>query len=100
MIEKGTWVKIHRNILEPEERAPQVPEDTKEVPLELWIKGNLQKSANLGEEVTVITRTGRSESGTLLEENPYYKHGYGKFVPELMLISDQVRGIVFGGDKK
>ena len=38
MVKKGTWVLIHRNILEPEERAPQVPDDTKKVPLEMWIK--------------------------------------------------------------
>ena len=37
MIEKGTWLLIHRNILEPGERAPQVPDDTKEVLLEMWI---------------------------------------------------------------
>ncbi|MDD2484828.1 MAG: 2-amino-4-oxopentanoate thiolase subunit OrtA [Eubacteriales bacterium] len=99
MVEKGKWVLIHRNILEPSERAPQVPEDTKTVPLEMWVKGALQNRAEIGEEVTVTTRTGRTETGTLLEENPYYKHDYGKCVPELMVISDQVREIVFGGEK-
>ncbi len=38
---KGDWVKIHSIVLQPEERAPQVPEDTKKVPLETWVKGFL-----------------------------------------------------------
>ncbi len=99
MIKKDTWVLLHRNILEPAERAPQVPEDTKKVPLEMWIKGYLNEDANIGDEVTVTTRTGRKEKGTLLEEEPYYKHDYGKFVPELLVISEQVREIVFGGER-
>lgn len=99
MIKKGTWVLIHRNILTPEERAPQIPEDTKKVPLEMWIKGYLQADANVGDEVTVITRTGREETGSLLEAEPYYEHDFGKFVPELLQISAQVREITFGGDE-
>ncbi len=33
------WVIIHNIVLTPEERAPQVPEDTKKVSLEMWVKG-------------------------------------------------------------
>ena len=99
MIEKGRWVQIHRNILEPSERAPQVPDDTKAVPLEMWIKGYLQDDAEIGSEVTVVTRTGRIETGTLLEAEPYYKHDYGRFIPELLVISEQARVLVFGGDR-
>lgn len=98
MIKKGEWVLVHRNVLEPSERAPQVPDDTKNVPLEMWVKGYLQEDANVGDEVTVITRTKRVEHGTLLEANPYYKHNYGKFVPELLKVNEQVRDILFGGD--
>lgn len=98
MIKKGEWVLIHRNVLEPSERAPQVPDDTKQVPLELWVKGYLQEDANIGDEVTVLTRTKREERGTLLEANPYYKHDFGKFVPELLKVSEQVRDILFGGE--
>ena len=98
MIKKGEWVLIHKNILEPSERAPQVPDDTKKVPLEMWLKGHLQADANIGDEVTVLTRTKRVVSGKLLEVNPYYKHDYGKFVPELLVIGDQVRDILFGGE--
>jgi hypothetical protein len=97
VIKKGEWVLIHRVVLKPEERAPQVPDDTKKVPLELWVKGYLQEDANIGDEVTVLTRTKRLERGTLVEANPYYKHDFGKFVPELLKISEQVKEIVFGG---
>ena len=59
----------------------------------------MQKDAEVGVEAEVITRTGRKETGTLLEAEPYYKHDYGKFVPELQVISEQVREITFGGDE-
>lgn len=99
MIKKGEWVRIHKNILEPSQRAPQVPEDTKMVPLEMWVKGCLQDDSNMGEDVNIVTITGRKESGKLIEVNPYYDHDFGKFVPELLVISKQVRDVVFGGDR-
>jgi hypothetical protein len=99
MIKKGEWVRIHKIILEPSERAPQVPEDTKQVPLEMWDKGFLQEDAEIGDEVTIETVTGRTETGTLTEVNPYYEHDFGKFVPELLTIDKQVRSILFGGDQ-
>ncbi|HWQ79911.1 MAG TPA: 2-amino-4-oxopentanoate thiolase subunit OrtA [Anaerovoracaceae bacterium] len=100
MIKKGEWVRIHKIILEPSERAPQVPEDTKKVPLEMWDKGFLQADANIGDEVSIETVTGREETGTLIEINPYYDHSFGKFIPELLAIDKQVRAIVFGGEEK
>lgn len=99
MIKKGEWVRIHKIILQPSERAPQVPEDTKKVPLEMWDKGFLQEDSQMGEEVTIETVTGRKETGRLIEVNPYYEHDFGKFVPELLAIDKQVREIVFGGEK-
>jgi hypothetical protein len=99
MIKKGEWVRIHRIILQPSERAPQVPEDTKQVPLEMWDKGFLLEDAEMGDKVTIETVTGRNETGTLIEVNPYYEHDFGKFVPELLAIDKQVRDMVFGGDR-
>jgi hypothetical protein len=98
MVKKGEWVRIHRIILEPSERAPQVPADTAKVPLELWDKGFLLDDAEMGAEVTVETVIGRKETGNLIELNPYYEHDFGKFIPELLAIDRQVREIVFGGD--
>ncbi len=100
MIEKGSWVRIHKIILEPSQRAPQVPEDTKLVPLEMWVKGYLQKEAQTGDCVEIITLTGRKEQGMLIEVNPYYDHNFGKFIPELLVIGKQVRDIVIGGAGK
>ena len=99
MVKKGEWVRIHKIILEPSERAPQVPEDTKKVPLQMWDKGFLQEDAEIGDNVTVETVSGRKEAGTLIEVNPYYEHDFGKFVPELLAIDKQVRGILFGGER-
>lgn len=99
MINKGEWVRIHKIILEPGERAPQVPEDTRKVPLEMWDKGYLQGDAEIGDEVTIETVTGRKEEGTLIEVNPAYDHSFGSFIPELLEIDRQVREIVFGGDE-
>ena len=48
--------------------------------------------------VQVVTRTGRKETGELLEAKPIYTHDYGRFIPELQQISEQVREILFGGE--
>lgn len=95
---KGEWVKIYRVILKPEERAPQVPDDTKLVPLEMWVKGFITADAELGDLVEVKTITGRMESGKLVEINPTYTHSFGNFVPELLQIGLDLREILFGGD--
>ena len=99
MIKKGEWVRIHKIILQPGERAPQVPDDTKKVPLEMWTKGYLDADAEMGGEVSITTATGRKETGTLIEANPSYEHSFGKFIPELLAIDKQVREILFGGEK-
>lgn len=99
MIKKGEWVRIHKILLKPEERTGKLPEDTKKVPLEMWTKGYLLHDANIGDEVEIESVNGRHETGTLIELNPYYRHNFGKCVPELLKIDEQVRKIVFGGEK-
>lgn len=96
-IKKGEWVLIYDVVLTPQERAPQVPDDTKKVPLETWVKGFLQEDANIGDRVSVTTMTGRTVEGKLLEVNPYYTHDYGKCIPELLQIGIQAKEILFGG---
>lgn len=96
---KGDWVQIHQIVLKPEERAPQVPEDTKQVPLELWVKGYALTEAKLGEQIEVETTTGRKVTGELVAVNPKYTHSFGEFVPELLKVDRQVKEILFGGDK-
>lgn len=91
MAKRGDWVRIHSVVLEPGQRAPQVPEDTARVPLELWIKGYVQSDAQPGDSVSVLTRTGRLVQGTLLEGGLDYTHSFGAYIPEVMQISDMVR---------
>ena len=94
---KDDWVRIHSKVLEPSERAPRLPEETRRVPLEMWVKGFLEDDAEIGDEVVVTTLTGRTVRGTLIEKNPYYQHDYGKCLPELLNIGIQVRHILFDG---
>ena len=94
----GDWVIVHTTVLNPEERAPQVPDDTKKVPLELWVKGFIDKDANIGDLVEIKTITGRKVTGNLVTVNPYYTHDYGKCIPELLQIGLQAKEILFGGE--
>lgn len=94
---KGDWVQIHQIVLKPEERAPQVPEDTKKVPLELWVKGIALHAAKEGEMIEIETATGRRVKGELTAVNPSYKHDFGEFVPELLKIDMQLKEILHGG---
>lgn len=99
MAKLNDYVMIHLIVLGPEDRAPQVPDDTKAVPLELWAKGFLkQESAELGDVVTIETITGRSLEGELVEVSPTYRHSFGEFVPEILQIGLQLKSILFGGD--
>lgn len=91
MTKKGSWVRIHQVVLTPQQRAPQVPEDTAKVPLELWVKGELLADANTGDTVQVRTRAGRVVQGTLLEGQVHYAHSFGDTVPELRRVGDMVR---------
>ncbi len=96
---KGEWVRVHGIVLTSEQRAPQIPDDTKAVPLEIWTKGFLQESeAQLGDTVTVKTLTGRIAQGELVELLPTYSHSFGNCVPELLQIGLQLREILFGGE--
>jgi len=98
---RGDWVRIHNIILEAGQRAQNVPEDTQKVPLEMWVKGFLlDESANIGDRVKVETYIGRVVEGTLVEVNPYYKHNFGKAVPELLYVGRQARKLLLEGDEK
>jgi len=94
---KGDWVEIHNVILKAGERSPAVPDDTKRVPLEAWIKGWAQGEAALGEEVEIETPAGRKVRGTLTGVNPGYTHSFGPAVPELVDIGKELRASLKGG---
>ncbi len=97
MGKKGDWALLTRVVLEPGERAPQVPEDTAAVPLRLWARGRLTADAEVGDEAEAVTRAGRRVKGTLLELGPCWRHGYGDHVPELLAIGDSLRALLREG---
>ncbi len=94
LAKKGTWVEVYKIVLEKGERAPQVPDDTRDLPLEMRVKGFLLHDAALGEEAEVVTAAGRKIIGTLTEINPVYDHLYGRPIPELSSIGGEVRAIL------
>ncbi len=93
-VKKGQWVEIYRVVLSAGQRAPQVPDDTKKVPLEMRVKGFLEKDAEIGDEVLITTAAGRKVAGKLVAVNPAYTHGFGEPIGELMTVGREVRRIV------
>lgn len=92
---RGDWVRIHNIVLDVGHRANNIPVDTQNVPLEMWVKGFLlNEEANIGDRVTVKTYIGRIVQGNLIEVNPYYKHDFGKSIPELLYIGRQARELL------
>ena len=96
MIKKGTWVRIHKVILAPDQRSSKLPDATKKVPLDMWTKGRLVDDARIGDFVKIITKTKRIEEGTLIEVNPTFKHNYGDFVEEILIIDDMLESLMDG----
>lgn len=88
-IAKGTWVEIEQIVLKPEERASNLPEETKKVPYVLRVSGFLTEAAELGAEVQIKTIIGRELRGTLRVINPSYTHSFGNTVPELLTIGTE-----------
>ena len=95
-IGKETWVEIHRIVLAAGDRAPQVPDDTRQVPLEMRVKGYLVAPASVGEEAEIVTAVGRRLRGVIRESNPAYAHGFGAPIAELSAIGREVRALLRG----
>lgn len=94
LVPSNTWVEIHRVELAPGERAPQVPADTRELPLEMRAKGFLAAPARIGQQAEIITSAGRRLRGELSAANPAYTHGFGPPIPELCTVGEEVRAIL------
>jgi len=89
-IPAGTWVEIEQVILTPEQRAPSLPEDTRQVPYVMRVSGFLVEPAALGQAARITTIIGRELSGTLRQVNPSYSHSFGKTVAELLTIGKEL----------
>jgi hypothetical protein len=92
---KGDWVQIQRVVLKAGDRAPQVPEDTARLPLEMRVKGFLLADAKLGDDVTIETMIGRQVSGQMTAIAPGYLHDFGDLVPELLQIQRQLKTMIW-----
>jgi hypothetical protein len=88
-VEKETWVEIKQVVLQPEERAQSLPEETRNCPYILRASGFLVEAADMGGQATIKTIIGREMSGTLITINPSYTHSFGKTVPELLTIGTE-----------
>ena len=91
---KGSWVEVGAVVLRAGERAPNLPEDTKQVPLEMRVKGFLLHDAEVGREAEIVTASGRTVNGKLVDVNPVYAHGFGRPIPELSPIAGEIRAIL------
>ncbi|GAB4497083.1 MAG: hypothetical protein OHK0052_08090 [Anaerolineales bacterium] len=88
-IPQNTWVEIEQIVLRPEERAANLPEDTRQTPYVLRVSGFLQHAAEVGQTVTIRTMIGRELTGTLKTVLPSYSHSFGTVVPELLTIGTE-----------
>jgi len=84
-------VEVERVLLKPEERASNLPPETASKPLVTWIKGFATAEANVGDDVSVETMTGRTVTGRLSEINPGYFHTFGRPIPELVHVGADLR---------
>jgi hypothetical protein len=99
-IPQGSWVEIGSVVLAAGQRAPQVPDDTRAVDLELRVKGFLLAEAQPGEAVAIRTVAGRELHGTLLRLNPSYDHSFGAPLAELSVIGGEARALLQRGSNR
>ena len=87
----GDWVEVERVLLEPADRSPNLPAETANKPLMVWVKGFALSEGRLGDEVSITTMTGRTVTGVLSAINPGYYHTFGDPVPELVHVGADLR---------
>ena len=89
--EAGDWVEVRYVLLEPADRAANLPADTAAQPLLVWVKGFARAAADVGAELTIETVTGRVATGVLTDVNPGYDHTFGRPTPELTHVGRDLR---------
>jgi hypothetical protein len=88
---RGDWVEVQRTILEPAQRSTNLPPETADKPLLMWVKGFALTDGAVGQEMSVETMTGRHVTGTLSAVNPGYYHTFGDPIPELVHVGVDLR---------
>ncbi|MDI6860616.1 MAG: 2-amino-4-oxopentanoate thiolase subunit OrtA [Caldisericia bacterium] len=91
MLKKGDYVEIKITILKPDERAENLPQDTKLVPYEGKVRGYLTFDGEIGKEVEIETPIGRRVKGILLGLAKEYIHNFGEPIRELIDIGKKVK---------
>lgn len=94
----GEWVQVHQVLLQPGDRAANLPGDTSQLPYEALIKGFLVNPGRVGEVATIRTPAGRSVTGTLVAINPGYQHTFGRPVTALTRIGPELRAFLEGDE--
>jgi hypothetical protein len=87
----GDWVELERVLLEPAERSSNLPPETADKPLKVWLKGFARSGAAIDDTLTVETMTGRPVTGKLSAVNPGYFHTFGRPIPELWHVGADLR---------
>ena len=87
----GDWVEVESVLLEPADRSKNLPPETADKPLRMWIKGFAQAAGAVGEAMTIETMTGRQVEGTLSAINLGYFHTFGNPIPELAHVGVDLR---------
>jgi len=87
----GEFVEISWIAIAAGERAANIPESTRQVPLLARVKGFALERGKVGQEIDVLTLAGRKIRGTLLHTAPRHSHGFGEPQPELLRIGSELR---------
>jgi len=90
----GEWVEVESVLLDPADRSPNLPPETAEKPLIVWVSGYATAEASLGDQLGIETMTGRTVTGRLSAINPGYFHTFGKPIPELVTVGRDLRARV------
>ena len=88
---EGDWVEVECKLLDPADRSKNLPPETADKPLMMWVKGFSQGEAGMGDDLTVETMTGRRVTGALSAVNPGYFITYGNPIPELTKVGRDLR---------
>lgn len=94
MIKKGMWIEVEETVLLPDDRAENIPDETKHTPLKCWIRGNCLSNCELNDEVEVVTNAGRIVKGKVVDVEPGYYHSFGKYIGEIGNIGRQAKDII------
>lgn len=89
----GTKVALRQRLLEPEERASSLPQDTAALPYEALIRGVLLEAAEVGELASIRTAAGRVLRGRLEVVEPADEHTFGRPPPALVAADEAISAL-------